>query len=82
MKSWLKPLRRIMGTILFMMGMVALLIPVIPGWFLIACGLYILAMDSPGMQARIQKYRGHFVWFDTLLRPIDRLLGHEPNKDT
>ncbi len=71
----LKWLRRVGGTVLFMVGMVALLLPILPGWFLIACGLYLLAVDSPGMQQRIAVIRARHPLFDRLLVPIDRFAG-------
>lgn len=71
-------LRRIGGTVVFMVGVVALAIPIIPGWLLIGVGLYLLSVDSPGMQQRIIVLRARHRHLNMLLAPVDRLLGHTP----
>ena len=48
------------GSILFMMGVFALVLPIIPGWLLIALGLYILSIDSPGLDRRLRVLRARF----------------------
>lgn len=64
----MKILRKMAGSILFMMGVFALVLPIIPGWLLIALGLYILSLDSPGLDRRLRALRARFP-------RIDRLLG-------
>lgn len=72
----LKWIRRIGGTILFIVGLVSLLLPIIPGWFLIGIGLYLLAVDSVGMQHRISVIRARHKLIDRLFAPLDRFTGH------
>jgi type II secretory pathway component PulF len=50
--SWLKLARRIGGIVLFASGVFSLLLPIVPGWLLIAVGLYLLSIDSPALQRR------------------------------
>jgi len=71
-------LRRVGGTVIFMVGVVALALPIIPGWLLIGIGLYLLSVDSPGMQQRIVVLRARHPHLNRLLSPVDRLLGHTP----
>lgn len=79
--SFLALLRRIGGTVIFMVGVVSLALPIIPGWFLIGVGLYLLSVDSPGMQQRIAILRVRHRHLNALLTPIDRLLGHATVSD-
>lgn len=74
--NWQRFFRRIGGTAIFIVGVVALALPIIPGLLLIAFGLYLLAVDSPGMQTRITVLRTRHAYLDRFLAPVDRLLGH------
>ena len=76
-RKWLPHARRISGTSLFMVGIVALPIPVVPGWLLIGVALYILSIDSPGMRPRVAALRVRHPFLNRVLVPLDRLLGHE-----
>ena len=62
-------LRKIVATALFVFGVVALVLPLLPGWVFIGVGLYLLSLDSPEMQEKISHYR-------TKHRALDRLLTH------
>lgn len=75
-------LRRIGGTTIFMVGIVALILPVLPGWFLIGLGLYILSLDSPGMQSRLDALALRYPHVDRVLGIVERRLGvaHERQK--
>jgi len=68
-------LRRIGGTTLFMVGIVALILPVLPGWFFIAFGLYILSLDSPGMQNRLDALARRYPHVDRMLGMVEKRLG-------
>ncbi len=68
-------LRRIGGTTVFMIGIVALILPVLPGWFLIAVGLYILSIDSPGMQLRLDMLSRKYPIVDRTLAQVERRFG-------
>lgn len=68
-------LRRIGGTTVFMVGIVALILPVLPGWFFIAVGLYILSIDSPGMQARLDALAHRYPHVDRALATVERRFG-------
>lgn len=77
-RKWVPHLRRVGGTSLFMVGIVALPIPVVPGWLLIGLSLYILSIDSPGMRPRVAALRARHALLNRMLVPLDRFLGHEP----
>ena len=66
--------RRILGTVLFIVGMVAWILPIIPGWPLIGVGLYILSLDSPGMQTRILQLKQRYPHFKKGMERIERFL--------
>ena len=68
-------LRRIGGTTIFMVGIVALILPVLPGWLLIGLGLYILSLDSPGMQNRLDALARRYPHVDRVLATIEKRLG-------
>lgn len=68
-------LRRIGGTTVFMLGIVALILPVLPGWFLIAVGLYVLSLDSPGMQARLDALAHRYPLVDKVLASVEKRFG-------
>jgi len=74
--SWLPLLRKIGGTVIFMIGVIALPIPIIPGWFLIGAALYIFSIDSPDIHAYIGKLRMRYKIINYVLMPLDRLLGN------
>ncbi len=54
-----------------MMGVFALVLPIIPGWLLIALGLYILSIDSPGLERRLRTLRARFPRIDRFLEKHD-----------
>jgi hypothetical protein len=79
-RRWLPYARRVGGTTMFIVGIVTLPIPVIPGGALIAASLVILSIDSPDMHARIVAIRTRYRVVDRALAPGDRLfrlLGHK-----
>jgi uncharacterized membrane protein YbaN (DUF454 family) len=78
---WSVLLRRIGGTAVFILGIVSLVLPVLPGWVLIGAGLYILSKDSPGMQGRIHALRARYHRVDRIMSEVERRFGHqEPKK--
>ena len=65
-----KPLlRKTVATALFVFGVVALVLPLLPGWVFIGVGLYLMSVDSPEMQEKIALYRMRH-------RTLDRVLAH------
>ena len=64
-------MRRIGATVLFIIGLLGLILPVLPGLPMIALGLYFLSLDSPGMQSRILQLRQKYTYFDKLMRLVD-----------
>ena len=67
-------LRKTVATGLFIFGVAAAALPLIPGWVLIGLGLYLLSIDSPAMQGHIARYRAKYRSLDHLLRhSYDRL---------
>jgi len=64
-------LRRVAGTILFIVGLLGLILPILPGFLLIGVGLYLLSLDSPGMQLRIHQLRQEYPHFDKLMKLSD-----------
>lgn len=78
----MKILRKMAGSILFMMGVFALVLPIIPGWLLIALGLYILSIDSPGLDRRLRVLRSRFPHLDRFLGKHDaRFSGQSERAD-
>lgn len=74
-------LRRVLGTILFIVGVLGLLLPVLPGFLLIGVGLYFLSLDSPGMQLRINQLRREYKHFDMLMKLSDDWQKKEASKE-
>lgn len=68
-------LRKIGGTMLFMLGIISLALPVLPGWIFIGVGLYILSLDSPGITHRVDRLRARYKFFDEVMIRVDRLFG-------
>lgn len=67
-------LRKTVATGFFIFGLVALALPLLPGWVLIGFGLYLLSIDSPQTQDTIARYRAKFRYLDHVLRhSYDRL---------
>lgn len=66
-------LRKTVATGLFVFGVAALALPIIPGWALIGMGLYLLSIDSPSMQGSIARTRAKY-------RSLDRLLAYSYDK--
>ncbi len=67
-------LRKTVATGFFVFGVVALVLPLIPGWVMIGVGLYLLSIDSPKMQGAVLRYRTRYVSLDRLLKhSYDRL---------
>lgn len=64
-------MRRIGATLLFVVGLLGLILPVLPGLPMIALGLYFLSLDSPGMQLRLMQLRRKYHAFDKLMRLTD-----------
>lgn len=64
----------------FMLGIVSLILPVLPGWFFIVLGLYILSLDSPGMQARLDALARKYPQFDKVLQRVERRFGVARNR--
>ena len=81
-KTVRKVLRRIGGTLAFLVGTLFLLIPLIPGWPLIGVGLYLLSVDSPEFDDRVRALRKRFSLLDSILAPLDRFLGYEPRAES
>lgn len=83
---WAILFRRVGGTAAFMLGIVSLVLPVLPGWLFIGIGLYILSKDSPGMQGRIRALRARYKRIETLMGHVERRMGHvhhpEPTPET
>jgi uncharacterized membrane protein YbaN (DUF454 family) len=59
----------------FILGIVALVLPVLPGWLLIGVGLFILSKDSPGMQDRIMALRRRYRHADRVMGEVERRFG-------
>ncbi len=74
----MKIIRKMAGSILFIMGVFALVLPIIPGWLLIALGLYILSLDSPGLDRRLRVLRSRFPHIDRLLSKHDGRFSKTP----
>ncbi len=55
--------------VLFVFGLAALVLPLLPGWLLIGFGLYLMSIDSPAMQGHIHRYR-------TKYPPLHHVLKH------
>jgi uncharacterized membrane protein YbaN (DUF454 family) len=79
--NWMVLLRRIGGTAAFMLGIVSLVLPVLPGWLFIGIGLYILSKDSPGMQGRINVLRSRYRHVHTMMTEVERRFGHHPPEE-
>jgi len=60
------------------------LLPMVPGWLLIGLGLYLLSVDSPGMQHRIGAVRARYAFIDRLFVPLDKLYArsNQPTDET
>jgi hypothetical protein len=61
-----------LGIVLFLFGLISLVLPVSPGILLIALGLYVLSIDSPGLRRRIDAIRARYTAIDRACAPIDR----------
>ena len=75
-------IRRAIGTGAFIAGIIALILPVLPGWLFIGVGLYFLSLDSPGMQQRIKILRDRYMHFDTLMKSIDARFGKKEDYES
>jgi hypothetical protein len=71
-------LRKTVATGLFIFGVVALALPLLPGWIMIGLGLYFLSIDSPVMQGHIARYRAKFRYLDHALRHSYDRFNQEP----
>lgn len=70
-------LRKAFATGLFVCGVVALILPILPGWLFLGAGLYLMSIDSPIMQEHIARYRLKSQMVDKILRfSYDRF--HKP----
>lgn len=78
---WAILFRRVGGTAAFMLGIVSLVLPVLPGWLFIGIGLYILSLDSPGMQGRIRTLRARYKRIETLMSHVERRMGHKQSPE-
>jgi hypothetical protein len=72
---WGVIMRRTGGTAVFILGIVSLILPILPGWLFIGVGLYILAQDSPGMQERIASLRARYRHVDRVMDEVERRFG-------
>lgn len=73
-------LRKAGGTALFVIGVVSLILPILPGLLFIALGLYILSIDSPKMRERTSQIRYRYKSFDAVMLRVDRHLAREVKK--
>lgn len=76
-------LRRILGTVLFLLGIVAVPLPILPGAIFMAIGLYVLSIDSPGLAMRLAALRTRAPAIDHVVAFFERLSGRSepPSKD-
>jgi hypothetical protein len=72
---WMIFLRRVGGTVFFILGLIGALLPIVPGWLLTGVGLYLLALDSPGMQHRIRVLRRRYRRVDLVLSQAEKRFG-------
>jgi uncharacterized protein YqgC (DUF456 family) len=72
---WTVFLRRVGGTAVFLLGVIGCILPIIPGFPLIGVGLYLLSLDSPGMQSRIRALRLRYPRVDRFVHKIEHSLG-------
>lgn len=77
----LKLARRISGTILFIIGVFSLIIPIVPGWLLIVVGLYLLSVDSPGIQRRFALLCARYPLLDRIRQKSRRLFSFTDDHD-
>ncbi len=61
-------LRKTVATGLFMVGLLGVALPVLPGWAFLGVALFLLSVDSPIMQDRIARARAKFRYLDHALR--------------
>ena len=73
--KWMILVRRIGATALFMLGVVGLILPVLPGIFFIAIGLYVLSIDSPGLESRINVLRGKYHHVHKTMNHVEARFG-------
>ena len=79
--KWLKWIRRIGGIVLFVSGVFSLVLPVIPGWLMIVLGLYLLSIDSPGIQRRLDALCVRYPLCARMRESSHRLFRHKPKTD-
>jgi uncharacterized membrane protein YbaN (DUF454 family) len=73
--------RRTIGTVSFVVGLIGIVLPVLPGALLIAFGLYIIALDSPGLSLRLRQLRARYHSFDVVMAEIEKRFGKkDPEK--
>lgn len=70
----LQYLRRLGGTALFIIGVVALVLPLLPGFVFIALGLYVLSIDSPKIHEHTKRIRYRYKHIDTAMVHVERRL--------
>ncbi len=61
-------LKKTVATGLIVFGVIALVVPLIPGWVCIGLGLYLFSVDSPGIQGKILHYRTKHASLDKILK--------------
>lgn len=76
--NWMVLLRRIGATALFMIGVIGLLLPIVPGWIFIGVGLYILSIDSPGIEGRINALRTKYRHINNAMHGVENRFGKRP----
>lgn len=52
----------------FLIGVIGLAIPILPGWGLIGISLFLFSIDSPELQSRVHRYRTKYLSLDRVLR--------------
>lgn len=80
--AWQKLARRTGGTVLFTVGICSLVLPIIPGVLLIAVGLYLLSLDSPGLKRRFELLCARYPLLDRIHREGHRLFGRNPDDNS
>ena len=67
--------RRILAGAVFTLGITGLILPILPGLFFIVVGLYILSLDSPRIEKRINMLREKYHHVHKTMNHVETRFG-------
>lgn len=79
--SWVTLARRVGGILLFIVGVLSTILPVVPGWLLILLSLYLLSLDSPALRRRLDLLCARFPVIERMRASQWRLFRRKADRE-